>query len=119
MIHLPSQALIGVIHLPPLPGSPQHQFPMEDILERALTDAHALKHAGFDGAIIENYGDAPFMPESVPRVTVSCMSVIADAVRNTTGLRIGINVLRNDAESALAVAVASAIAITRGVAVPS
>jgi membrane complex biogenesis BtpA family protein len=70
----------------------------------AVTEARALEKGGFDGIIIENFGDAPFYSSQVPQETIVAMSVIAAAVREATRLPIGINILRNDARSALAVA---------------
>ncbi len=58
--------------------------------------------------IVENFGDAPFFAGRVPAVTVAAMTACAVAVREAApGLPLGINVLRNDAESALAIAVVS------------
>ena len=107
MIELPTPALIGVVHLLPLPGSARHTLPMQEIVNRALVDARALREAGFDAAIIENYGDAPFTAGSLPPASVAAMTVAAHAVREETGLRIGINALRNDAQAALGIAAAS------------
>ncbi len=102
-------ALIGVIHLPPLPGAPHshgHEPAMilQDAGAQALKEAEIFMKAGFDGIILENYGDAPFFKEHVPAETVASMSVIAGAVRQFTNIKVGINILRNDALSALSVA---------------
>ncbi|MHC5109898.1 MAG: BtpA/SgcQ family protein [Planctomycetota bacterium] len=113
MLDLPSQALIGVIHLPPLPGSPMHHLPMEEIVERAVTDAQRLRRAGFDAAVIENFGDAPFTAEAVAPATVACMTVVAEQVRHACPIRIGINVLRNDARSAIGIASATGASFVR------
>lgn len=106
MIDLPSSALIGVIHLPALPGSPCHQLSMDEVIERALADAHTLKTAGFDSVIVENFGDVPFTPEHLPPASLAAMAVIADHVRRESGLIVGINCLRNDALAALGIAAA-------------
>jgi membrane complex biogenesis BtpA family protein len=96
---------VGVIHLPPLPGSPRATAPCADIARGAVEDARALVRAGFDAAILENYGDAPFFPGRVPPVTVSALTSCAAAVRDAfPDLALGINVLRNDAEAALSIA---------------
>ncbi len=104
MIDLPSPALIGVIHLPALPGSPCHQLSADEIIERALADAATLKDAFFDAAIIENFGDAPFSATTLEPASVAAMAVVADHVRRRVGMRIGINALRNDARAALGIA---------------
>jgi membrane complex biogenesis BtpA family protein len=103
-----SARLIGVIHLPPLVGSPRWSLETRECARRAVDDARALADAGFDLAIMENFGDAPFFAGKVPPVTVAAMTACAVAVREAVpGLPLGINVLRNDAEAALAIAVAS------------
>jgi membrane complex biogenesis BtpA family protein len=101
--------MIGVIHLPALPGAPEsaHLHPALALQEAglwAVQEAKQLAKAGFDGIILENFGDAPFYKTEVKPETVAAMSVIAAAVRESTRLPIGINVLRNDAFSALSIA---------------
>ncbi len=104
MIELPSPALIGVLHLSPLPGSASHSLPMHDIITLAMNDARTLGDAGFDAMIIENYGDAPFTKATLPPASLAAMAVIADSVRREVPLPIGINALRNDASAALGIA---------------
>jgi len=103
-----TKLLVGMLHLPPLPGSPLGRWSLDSIEERVLADARVLSEAAFDAAILENYGDVPFFKDRVDPVTVASMSRLAVAVRGEAGgLRLGINVLRNDAASALAVAFAT------------
>ncbi len=99
--------LVGVIHLPPLPGSPRYGGGMAALIEGAMQDAAHLAAAGFDAALIENFGDVPFYRDAVPPETIAAMAVLGDAVRRTSGLPLGINVLRNDAIAALGIAVAT------------
>lgn len=102
-----SKLLIGMVHLPALPGAPRHRGSMEVIEERALAEARLLHGAGYDGCIIENFGDVPFHKETAEPVTVAAMARIAALVgRALPGWRVGINVLRNDARAALAIATA-------------
>lgn len=96
------KTVICVIHLKPLPGAPLYEN-FDDVLETALRDAKAIEEGGADAVIIENYGDSPFL-KSVGKETIACMSVIAWEIKRTTNLGIGINVLRNDAMSSLAIA---------------
>ncbi|MDI1431831.1 BtpA/SgcQ family protein [Polyangium sorediatum] len=103
---LPS--LLGVIHLPPLPGSPRSTGDLGPAEERAFREAELLVAAGYDGIVIENFGDAPFFPGPVPPITIACMTTCARAAREgSKGLFLGVNILRNDADAALAVAVAT------------
>jgi len=104
--------VIGMVHLLPLPGSPRARA-MTEIRKAAIADAHALALGGVDGVLVENYGDAPFTSGAVEPQVIAAMSVIASEVRAAAGLPIGINVLRNDAHSALAVAVATGASFIR------
>ena len=99
-----AKPLIGMVHLLPLPGSPGWQGSMHDVLERALRDSDALVRAGFDGLMVENFGDTPFLPVRVAPETVAALTLVAGAIGSRFDLPLGINVLRNDAAAALAIA---------------
>ena len=99
--------VIGMLHLPPLPGSPRYGGDMEAITRHVLADADALASGGVQGLMLENFGDVPFYPGRVPAYVVTHMTAIACQVRRRFALPLGINVLRNDGQSALAVAHAS------------
>jgi membrane complex biogenesis BtpA family protein len=106
--------LVGVIHLPPLPGSPRASLAIAEIARSAAHDARALADAGFDLAMIENFGDTPFFAGAVPRVTVAAMTACAVAVREAAPeIALGVNVLRNDADAALAIAAVSGASCIR------
>ena len=97
--------LVGVIHLPPLPGSPRSQLTMSECVKRAVADATVLAESGYDAIIVENFGDTPFFAHKVPPITVAAMTACAGAVRSAfKDGWLGINVLRNDAEAALSIA---------------
>jgi membrane complex biogenesis BtpA family protein len=98
---------VGMIHLPALPGSPQAELSMRDCIDRALRDADALQAGGVDGIIVENFFDAPFRSGRVDPHTVAAMTCVCAKVREQVSCRIGVNVLRNDALSALGIAVAA------------
>ncbi len=102
-----SKLLIGMVHLAPLPGAPRHSLSMDLIEERAVAEARLLHAAGFDGCILENFGDVPFHKEHVEPVTVAAMARLVTVVeRALPGWRVGVNVLRNDARAALSIAAA-------------
>lgn len=105
--------IIGVIHLPPLPGSPRYGGDLRSIAERVRKDAQALAQGGAAAMILENFGDLPFYPEEVRPHTVSVMTTLAMVAREVAELPLGINVLRNDAQAALAVAFAGGGAFIR------
>ncbi len=99
--------LVGVLHLPPLPGAPNEGPPLDEVVAAAVHDAVVLARGGADGVIVENFGDAPFAPDSVEPITVAAMTRVALAVRAAApSLTLGLNVLRNDAPAALGIAAA-------------
>jgi membrane complex biogenesis BtpA family protein len=106
--------LVGMLHLPPLPGSPRAERSLSSIEEQVLSEARLLADVGFDAVILENFGDAPFFKDGVEAMTIAAMTRLASAVRKEApGLELGVNVLRNDAAAALAVAAASGASFIR------
>jgi membrane complex biogenesis BtpA family protein len=101
-----------MVHLEPLPGAPGFGGSMSVVLERARTDARTLLEAGYDGIMVENFGDAPFFADDVPKVSVAAMALAVAEVASV-GLPTGVNVLRNDALGALAVAAATETSFIR------
>ncbi len=104
--------LVGMVHLGPLPGAPRYRHDFAAVLDAAVTDASALIAAGFDAVLVENFGDAPFHPDDVPSATIAAMTRAVAAVA-ALGAPTGVNVLRNDALGALAVAAAAGAAFIR------
>ncbi|MDQ3439664.1 MAG: phosphorybosylanthranilate isomerase, partial [Planctomycetota bacterium] len=74
------------------------------IREAALRDAEALAEGGVHGIMMENFGDVPFFPGRVPAPVVAHVTAIGAEIRRSVDVPLGINVLRNDGQSALAVA---------------
>lgn len=105
--------LIGMVHLGALPGAPSFSGDLNAVVRAAVTDAHVLEDAGFGGVMIENFGDSPFYADDVPKVTVASMTRTAAEIAAATQLAVGVNVLRNDAAAALAVAAAVDAAFIR------
>jgi hypothetical protein len=99
-----ARPIIGVVHLLPLPTSPRWGGSLKSVLDRAEQEAAALAAGGVDGLIVENFFDAPFAKDQVDPAVVSAMSLIVQRLMNLVPLPIGINVLRNDAKSAMAIA---------------
>lgn len=98
-------ALIGVVHLRALPGSPGFDG---EYLESARRDSSALIEGGCHGVIVENFGDVPFFAGQVPAETVAAMALALREVQAIAGdVPVGVNVLRNDARSALGLCAAT------------
>ena len=109
---LSGKPVIALLHVPALPGAPRSRLSLAEVRDWITRDAEAYCSGETDGLriealLLENFGDAPFFPERVPVETVAFMTALACHVRARFDLPLGINVLRNDGESALAVAAAS------------
>jgi membrane complex biogenesis BtpA family protein len=108
-----AKPLIGMVHLPPLPGSPRWGGSMQAVLAAAARDAEALTTGGIDGILVENYGDVPFHPRAVPAATIAALTSAVLEVRRVTSLPVGVNVLRNDADAALGICAATGASFVR------
>lgn len=96
--------LVGVLHLPALPGAPRASIPLARIIQHAVKEAQLLERVGFDALILENFGDAPFFKSEVPPITVASLTRVVSEVARVVELPLGVNVLRNAGSAALAVA---------------
>lgn len=96
--------IIGVVHLLPLPTSPGWGGNLKAVIDRAEQEAAALASGGVDGLIVENFFDAPFAKDQVNPAIVSAMTLIVHRLMEMVAIPVGINVLRNDAHSAMAIA---------------
>ncbi len=105
--------VIGVVHLSPLPTSPRWKGKLTEVISRAEQEATALAAGGVDGIIVENFFDAPFTKDRVDPAVVSAMTLIIDRLKGMVMVPIGINVLRNDARSAMAIATCTEIQFIR------
>ncbi|WP_331235681.1 BtpA/SgcQ family protein [Natronorarus salvus] len=105
--------VVGMVHLAPLPGAPRYGGDRDAIREAALRDARALSEGGVDAILVENFGDAPFYPDSVPAHAVASMTALVADITHSVALPVGVNVLRNDAEAALSVAAATGAEFVR------
>jgi uncharacterized protein len=116
LLGLPAPAarlVIGMVHLRALPGSPRWDGDMAGLLAAARADARALADGGADALLVENHGDVPFTARRVDAASVAGMAVAVAELRRAVPLPIGVNVLKNDVRSALAVAAASGARFVR------
>ena len=107
------RALIGVVHLQALPGTPANKLDLTTIESMAVEEARVYQDAGFDGILIENTHDRPYLKGAVGPEVVAAMSVIGAAVRRATALPLGVQVLAGANSSALAVALACGASFVR------
>ena len=104
-----------MVHLLPLPGSPGFGGRVSDVLDAARRDAAGLAAGGVHGVMVENFGDVPFFPGRVPAEVVAHTTAAVAVLQRELppALPVGVNVLRNDGLSALAVAHATGASFIR------
>ena len=101
------RALIGMIHVPALPGTPGSKHDLEEIMTMTSRDAMVLVESGFDALIIENMHDLPYMKRDVgPEITAS-MTMVASCLRQMIEQPIGIQILAGANHAAIATALAA------------
>ena len=110
--------LIGVLHLPALPGDPANEgMGFAQVREFVLRDADALASGGVDAIILENFGSAPFVKgckgDRIPPHQAAMLTLLAGEVKRLHNLPTGMNCLRNDAHTALGIAAAAGLNFIR------
>ena len=98
--------LIGMVHLLPLPGSPNYAGSIDAIVQAAVEDMQALQKGGADAFIIENFGDVPYS-DHIEREALAVMAAVCMQLSKESSLPFGINVQFNDIDSEWALALAS------------
>lgn len=95
----------GMIHIPPLPGAYKNTLSIKEIEKYCLNDVHTLTESGINNLLIENYGDIPFPKQNaLPHVISGLSRIITMIKHDFPEIEVGVNVLRNDALSALGIA---------------
>jgi uncharacterized protein len=106
-------AVIGMVHVGALPGAPRFGGSMDAVIDAARRDARALREGGCDAIAFENFGDRPFFKGRVPAETIAGLTRVIASVVAEVPMTFGVNVLRNDALSAIAIAAATGAAFIR------
>lgn len=107
-------ALIGVIHVPALPGSPfDRGQSLEEIEAFCVEEARAFVRGGFDAVIVENAGDGP-RPKLTPPETVAALGALTYSVRKAVPVPVGVSA-GYDAISTLGTAVAAGASFIRAI----
>lgn len=106
---LPLPALIGMVHVRALPGTPFNTDSMDKIVETAVAEAETYQLSGFDGIILENMHDRPYLKCNVGPEIVAGMTRVACEVKRRVGpgFPVGIQILAGANIEALSVAYVS------------
>jgi uncharacterized protein len=107
------RALIGVVHLHALPGTPGNTLDVPTIAALAVEEAQVYRDAGFHGVLIENTHDRPYLKAPSGPEIVAAMAVIGGDVRRATALPLGIQILAGANTAALAAALACGASFVR------
>lgn len=113
MIDFKKKPVIACIHLLPTLGSHSYDGNVEKIYETAVTEARACIAEGVDALIVENFRDGPFFPGQVSTETVATLAGVTREIVRLSNIPVGVAVLRNDAEAAIAIAAATNAAFIR------
>jgi len=100
----PEKPIIGMIHMPALPGAPEATKSMKELTEFALAEAVKLERAGLDACIVENVGDTPLFKQDLPPYSVAAMAIVTREVVRQTKMNVGVNMLRNACEEGFSIA---------------
>jgi len=96
--------LVGVLHLPPLPGASNYEGrAVRDIAKAAAQDAAVLAEAGFTHIMIQDASDNP-QPIRAAIPTIAALSVVGARVADAIGIPVGVVVGHNDGPAAVAIA---------------
>jgi membrane complex biogenesis BtpA family protein len=98
------KALVGMVHVRALPGTPRADRPLREVVAIAVDEARRLAGAGFDAIILENMHDAPYLRRDVGPEIVAAMTAVAAAARAAVSVPLGIQILAGANRAALAVA---------------
>ena len=98
-----SKVIIGMIHLPPLPGYPESPG-IERILRHATGDLAVLEDAGVHGVLVENEYDRPHRIKAGPETVAAMTRITRAIVQESDTAAVGCEILLNDPRASLAVA---------------
>ena len=107
------RALVGMLHVGALPGTPSASHSIETLIEQTLTEARIYRDAGFTALALENMHDRPYLKGGVGPEITAAMTVLAREVKRETGLVVGVQVLAGANHEALAAAHAAGAAFVR------
>lgn len=108
-----SKAIIGMIHVDALPGTPKYAGDIRSIVDKAVAEAKLYQSAGIDLLAIENMHDVPYLNRKVGAEIVSAMTIVGYEVKNATQLKCGIQILAGANFDALAAAQAAGLDFIR------
>jgi len=112
-VALPPKALIGMVHVGALPGTPQASQSVGELVRQAVHEVWVLAEGGCDVILVENMHDLPYLQREVGPEIVASMTAVCRAINEATDLPCGVQVLAGANHAALAVALAAGMNFIR------
>lgn len=106
-------AVIGMLHVPALPGTPRGTLAMGEILARVLDEAEIYAETGVDAVLLENMHDVPYLRGRVGPEITAALTAVAVRVAEVVPGPVGIQVLAGANREALAIALAAGLQFVR------
>ncbi len=106
-------ALIAMIHVGALPGTPRSKSSVAEIAASVVSEAKLLAEGGVDAILLENMHDVPYLNRHVGPEIVAAMTAICGAVREAVSLPLGVQILAGANREAVAVAHATHLQFVR------
>ncbi|GBM37837.1 Uncharacterized protein F13E9.13, mitochondrial [Araneus ventricosus] len=115
LFHSAKCAVIGMIHVRALPGSPKSELSVPQLVDYACKEASIYQKCNVDGIIIENMFDVPYvMGDQVGPEVTAVMTRVGTEVKKILGkMPCGVQVLSGNNFSATAVALAAGLQFVR------
>ena len=99
-------AVIGMVHVAALPGTPRASADVKQIVRGAVDEARLLADGGVDAILIENMHDVPYRMRRVGPEITAAMTAVGCAIRQAVDRPLGVQILAGANREALAVALA-------------
>ena len=107
------KTIIGMAHLPPLPGAPGYDSDagIQRLVDWVAADLEALQSGGIDAVMFGNEADRPYVLQAPPE-GIAAMTAVVTAVKPLLSVPFGINYLW-DPVASVAIAVATGASFVR------
>ncbi|MBU3665827.1 MAG: BtpA/SgcQ family protein [Chthoniobacterales bacterium] len=112
-VTLPPKALIGMVHVGALPGTPRASQTVDELVRAAVQETWALAEGGCDAILVENMHDLPYLLREVGPEVIASMTAVCRAIQDAIDLPCGVQILAGANEEALAVALVAGMDFIR------
>jgi membrane complex biogenesis BtpA family protein len=108
-----NKPIIAVVHAGALPGTPAGGASLRELEKVVRTESVQYRDGGVHGIILENMHDVPYLRGGVGPEITAAMTVLAQAMKDASGLPCGIQILAGANHEALAVSHAAGLEFIR------